>query len=660
MRGVLSRQPSLLRGALRVEAAPGTRLEEVLFDINSFLRQLGIDLLDGVLDQRAALPAKLAILMEVLRRHAILLWFDDFECISASGGSDASRCMRFFLREAAGLSGGRGKLLLVSDGTGPDGIRPEEAGLPLLTLDRTTGIDREAFLTGLGQEFPLSGRISDELPASREDPTPLAMRIRHAALAAADPHRREEIAARTLGGGIPALLGEVRKHLPEAALRAIEAAAALRVPMGRGALRALVPLPEGESEEGIAEALRRWGLLEPSEGDSWALRLHPEVRAAVEWNASLAAKDGWRLLLKKAGLHFLETGNRTGDLCFLLRARNRLFEGGHHEEAYEVQKGFLEELLRRGLYELTRKLLENAADTTRGAPRAVSLGNLAIIHKNEGELDEAVRIYEQVRQEFEAVGDLPNVARVFHQLGNTHYLRGDHERALESYRQSLDISQEIDERTVAVATRIQIANVQFVRGEHGEALDGYRGTLRLAEEIDDRVMIAALRIQIGQILISMKRFADAEEELHAARREVEATGDRRSLIKVEQLLGIAIGERRDSDAALAHLEKAVEIARSLGDPLEMSACYMRIGLLEMARVQFAGAMEAYIRALDHLDATRKQAQPGGDPAELDSYRDLVLKKIAEVARVVGPEPFARITQGLGRPMPFPEIRPPPV
>lgn len=446
MRRVLAQEPSLLRGALRVEAAPGTRLEEVLFDINLFLRQLGIDLLDGVLDQRAALSAKLAILMEVLRRHPILLWFDDFECVSAAGGSDAARCMRFLLQEAAELSGGKGKLLLVTDGTGPDGIRSEEAALPLLTLDCKTGIDRAEFLARLGREFPLPDGTGDDLPSSNSDPTPLALRIRRAALAAVDSAQRVELAMRTLGAGIPALFGEVRKLLPDAALRSIEAAAAYRGPTGRGALRALVSLPAGASEERIAETLQRWGLLDPSEEDGWALRLHPEVRAAVEWNATLADHESWQLLLKKAALHYLEAGNRTGDLCFLLRARNRLFEGGHHREAYEVQKAFLEELLRRGLYELTRKLLEEAADTTRGAPRAVSLGNLAIIHKNEGELDEAVRIYEQVREEFEAVGDHSNVARVFHQLGNTHYLRGDHERAIESYRQSLEISQEIDER----------------------------------------------------------------------------------------------------------------------------------------------------------------------------------------------------------------------
>src|SRR5262249_42482016 len=194
----------------------------------------------------------------------------------------------------------------------------------------------------------------------------------------------------------------------------------------------------------------------------------------------------------------------SGDLSYLLRARERLFTSGYHGESYEVQKVFLEELLRRGFYELTRKLLEESAATTSGAPRAVSLGNLAIIHKNDGNFDQAVRLYEQVRKEFEQVGDRANTARVYHQLGNTHYLRGDHEKAIASYQKSLAISLEINEPAVAAATRIQIANVQYVQGSHQEALESYRETLALAEEIQDRNLTAAIHLQIGQLLIGTR------------------------------------------------------------------------------------------------------------------------------------------------------------
>src|SRR5262245_4668090 len=69
VRRVLAERPRLLRGALRVEGAPGMRFEEALFELNQFLRQLGIYELDTVLNQRTSLSSKIAILLETLVRH---------------------------------------------------------------------------------------------------------------------------------------------------------------------------------------------------------------------------------------------------------------------------------------------------------------------------------------------------------------------------------------------------------------------------------------------------------------------------------------------------------------------------------------------------------------------------------------------------------------
>ena len=84
-------------------------------------------------------------------------------------------------------------------------------------------------------------------------------------------------------------------------------------------------------------------------------------------------------------------------------------------------------------------------------------------------------------------------------------------------------------------------------------------------------------------------------------REAGEIGDRRSLIKVGQLQGLVAGERRDYDQAVIHLEKAADIACSLGDPLEMAACFLRIGVLEAERVHFTKAAGAYLHALELLD-----------------------------------------------------------
>ncbi len=649
IRRALAARPSLLAGALRIGGTPGTRFEEALSEVNGFFRQLGIGELDAVLDQRTSLTSKISILLETLRRHPILLWFDDFEELSASGGAEASSPLRFFAHGWSDLARGKGRILLTTRQSGPDGLLPEEAGAGVLRVDAGSAIRPEDQRDLLRRTFPL-GTGDDEWV---EGATPLEAHLRRAALAAAEPSSVKETAERLRGASLAELVAEVRGLLDPAARRALDAAAAFRSPLGRGALRALAPPPEGRTEDEVASVLFHRGLSAKAEEEGWAIRLHPAVAAAVE--ADLREKDAaaWKLLQKQVAVHLLDIGNRTGSIWHLLHSRERLFSSDLHKEAYEVQKSFLEELLRRGLNELARILLLESARTTQGAPRAVSLGNLAIIHKNEGDLDEAVRLYDQVRQEFEGLGDLPNIARVYHQLGNTHYLRGDLDLALLNYKKSLDISLEIEERAVSVATRIQIANVQYLRGQQEEALASYRETLTLAEEIQDRAIATAIHLQLGQLLFSLRRMSEAEEELQIAEREAEQQGDRRNLVKVDQLLGLVAAERRDYDQAVSHLERAAETASTLGDPAEIASCVLRIGMIEAERLAFGKAVASIFRAMDLLDAARARAMFAGAPGDLATYRKMLEERLDEVAVEVGPEAFARILKGLGRERPAP-------
>jgi tetratricopeptide (TPR) repeat protein len=645
IRAVLAAAETPFLGAFRFEANPGTRLEEVLSEFGQFLQQLGIGELEAVLDQRTSLAAKVSILIEVLRRHPVIFWIDDFENVTAAGGADPGLPVRFFARGWPALEGSAGRLLLVTEGEGPDGLHAGDTSARLCELGPENSIRLEELAARLEEALPLGDGIAPRLDGGAAGP--LEVRLRHLALAALDPAARPAAAIRLRDARLPGLAILIRDFLSDEGRKVLDGASTFRAPLGRGSLRSLSSLDEGAMERAVEE-LSRFGLASrAAEDDGWSFHIHPAVAAATEERLRREDPEGWKEIQKRIGLHLFEVGNRTGGIWALLRSRERLFACGLHTEAYEVQKTFLEEILRRGLNELARLLLVESAATNRGGPRAVALGNLAIIHKNEGNLDEAVRLYEQVREEFEKLQDLPNIARVYHQIGNTHYLRGDLDLAIENYGKSLEISLELNERSVSAATKIQIANVQYIRGQHVEALESYRETLSLADEIGDRAIATAIHLQIGQLLISMKRLTEAEEELLEARRDAEGQGDRRNQIKVDQLLGIVAAERRDHDQAVAYLESAAELAGSIGDPLEMAACFLRIGIFEADHLQFTRAVASLFRAMDLLDAAPSQTLAGAS-GDRQSYRTAAEERLREIALQVGPEVYGRILKNLGR------------
>ena len=627
IRRALAAPNRTLLGALRVPASGGLRVEEALHEIDQFLRQLGIHDIGTVIDQRTALASKLSILTRVIREHAVLVWLDDFEGLDASSGSVPARALQSFAQGWGDLGAARGRLLITTAGGGPEGLHPGALGVPVLDLEPEQRADI---------------RIEAERATSRSTHTPLVVRIERGLAAL----------GKGTGGDVDLLgVGASSVRLWEAIgsneRRVVELCAASRGPLGRGALRAITPLSE-EEEERAVETLDSLGILESSGAEAFPLRLHPTVRHAVKLHLKATEPDRLRELDRKIALHHVEAAMRVGDLRFYLLANLHLNAGGYHDDAYQVLKAFLEDLLRRGFYELARKLLEEAAENTKGQSRVVALGNLAIIHKNAGNLDEAVRLYEQVRADFEASGDQANLARVHHQLGNTHYLRGDLDQALSSYRESLDISREIGEEGVAVATRIQVANIAYVRGEREEALVDYREALTQAQKLGDKAMVTAVRLQIAQLLLNLKRLREAEEELEDGRRDAEASGDGRSRIKACQLAAVVASEQREYERALGALEESYAIAVALGDPMEMAACRLSIGNIEGQRLHFTPAARAYFSALDLLDPEQDLVKASASVSEIQIYRNAIKEKLRELAERVGTEVYARILKTLGR------------
>jgi tetratricopeptide (TPR) repeat protein len=311
-----------------------------------------------------------------------------------------------------------------------------------------------------------------------------------------------------------------------------------------------------------------------------------------------------------------------------------------HSEACEIQKLFLEELLRRGYVELARSVLEKTALVATGTPRAVALGNLSIIYKNAGELDRALATYEEARAAIEESGDMPNLARVLHQIGNTHYAREDYGSALTSYRRSLEISTELGDRIVATATRIQVGNTHYQCGEMEDALGEYLSAADASRGLGAHHLLAPVALQIGQIHLRERRYLQAEASLEEAEQAAIAAGDLRTRLKVLQSQGVLARERREYDAARERLVEAIELADALGDPAEAALALVILGDLERMRLQPAEAMQCYDEARGRLDGVR--ARTASTPAEVRRIEGEIEAQVRSLEESLGAEAFERV------------------
>jgi tetratricopeptide (TPR) repeat protein len=639
------RSSDVFDGVKRIACYPCMRVEELLYLASDFFRQLGVDDLERVLDQRSPLQAKLGVLLDALSRRPLVLWIDGLDRLeSGDGREDGGAELLALLSACASLSAGAPGRLIFTAACGPPPAAPLEH-LLRLELPCLSPEEAEAIWQGLGRG---SGEVVEmevgELPPALRG-SPFALELLHALGRREGRDAAAPLAASA--GELGRLLDLLLQRLSADSLALLEVAAAFRRPLSRQALRELsavdgrAVLLEADRldlrlEE--LEARRLVQLARSGEGPGFCA-LPAAVQRAVESSTRKHRRERWNELLAAAGGYLLHSTPRTASFWVFHHARRHYFDAGRHLEAYQLHKCFLEDVLRFGYLDLARRVLLETVATTTGPLRAVTLGNLAITYKNEADYDRALEIYQRVKAELEELGDQANLARVLHQIGNTRYLKGDAGGALESYQQSLALSTDLGDKTIIAATEVQIANLLYHLGRLDEALRTYERSLEHLRATANGGLIAAVKLQTGHLHYQAKRYFEAEAHFREAESGAREVGDRRSLIKIFRAQAMLARKRREYDQALLHVEAAKRTAQELGDLLEAGSCRILQGDVERERLQMGRALAHYLEAREILQkVARSRASFEKDTA---SAWETIESRIQELAGEMGPEAYQR-------------------
>ncbi len=621
--------------AKRLDCFPNLRLEEALYQTSDFLCQIGIPNLSGVLDQRSTLDGKVGVLLEILVRHPVILWWDDVHSLEVGDGESPDDALQSLLSRCCALpEDAQGRILLTSDRPpSPACALPETVDLPPLTRGEAEKIWNN--LVSCRGPAAADETTIDGVPSSLWS-VPL-----HLQLLAHPPDLADD------SPGLDELVGAAILRLNVDSLALLEVIAAFCRPMSRQALRELSEADdravsdEKNGLDGRLLELESYGLIHIQEEprDMSYCTVHPGIQQRVELRAVKKHLSRWQGLLNSVAMYHLRLGSLTRDVWHHYRARNLFFQAARYTEASQLNKVFLEETLKYGYFDIARKVLSETTDTTTGPSRAVALGNLAMIYKNQGDYERALELYAQARTELENMDDQPNVARILHQIGNALYLKGELELALHSYTESHGISSELGHHVVATATKVQMANVLWALDRKDEALSKYEEALGELEGSPNQTLLSAVKLQLGQAHLHAKRYVEAESCLRDAESEARGCNDRRGLLKSQRANAILARQRHEYEQALQYYDEAAETALRLGDLLEVLACKVNKGDMERDRTMFGNALSCYLEATHTLTTLEKSGTlPTKQLAELTAT---VSGKMHCLAEQMGPEAYRR-------------------
>jgi len=245
------------------------------------------------------------------------------------------------------------------------------------------------------------------------------------------------------------------------------------------------------------------------------------------------------------------------------------------------------------LYEQALPILKEVGDR---AQEATTLNNMAAVYSTIGRPQDAFRLYEQALPILKEVGDraqeaatLSNIARVYRDIGRP-------QDALRLYEQALPILKEVGDRAGEATTLNNMAPVYRDIGRPQDALRLYEQALPILKEVGDRAGEATTLNGLAYLYVGLHRYYEAREALEQSIRLSNDVSHPAG--EVAGLVGLAL-------VLYQHLNQATEAITKMEQAL---AIMHKTGLSRDAAGQTLEQLEQLLQAM--RDGTFSPGQSG--------------------------------------------------
>lgn len=205
--------------------------------------------------------------------------------------------------------------------------------------------------------------------------------------------------------------------------------------------------------------------------------------------------------------------------------------------------------------------VEALSQTTEELALAYNL--LGATYTKLNDLDRAELYDQRALKAFRTLGDKQNEARTLDNLASVVKARGDLERALQLYRESLAMQPKAEQ----AATLNNIAMIHSQRKEYEQAIKLLRQAIAIDRRNSDAHATAIDQINLGEILRQSKQYPAAEKELLSGLNAIRLIGDKGWEASVCENLGwLANADPQKSEAETRQwLAKAEALYREIGN-----------------------------------------------------------------------------------------------
>ena len=202
------------------------------------------------------------------------------------------------------------------------------------------------------------------------------------------------------------------------------------------------------------------------------------------------------------------------------------------------------------------------------------------------------------------------IANAFNNIGFVNMNNGEIPKALEYYRKSLKLREEVGNKS---GIAVSINNIGFIYNNQGDiesALEWFIKGLKIQEEIGDKKGMATLLNNIGLIYNNQGDIPKALEWFLKALKIQQEIGDKKASAATIINLGVihmrrghSAGDSMEIKKALEFYEKGLKIDEEIGDKRGMAYALHNIGYIYEREHRFQNALEFYHKSLKFREET---------------------------------------------------------
>jgi tetratricopeptide (TPR) repeat protein len=291
--------------------------------------------------------------------------------------------------------------------------------------------------------------------------------------------------------------------------------------------------------------------------------------------------------------------DRQQDVEDLLQERHHYKEAGEIDAALRLTNLICSQLDTWGAYRREEQLYKETLSWVpeHSTEAAVSIHNLGIIAQQQGNYNQALNWYKKSLRISEELGNRDGMARSYYRIGIVAQYQGDYDLASECYKKSLHISEELGNRDGMARSYHQLGIVAQDRGDYEQALDWYKKSLHISEELGNRDGMARSYHQIGMVVQDRGDYNQALDWYKKSLQINEELGNRDEIARSYHQIGIVAQDRGDDDQALDWYRKSLLISEELGDRVGMARSYHQLGIVAQNRSDYDQALDWYKKSL---------------------------------------------------------------